>query len=76
MMETHYRHSASGFLLSAICGKNNPPEAISDGRLNPATDTNLLLAAYRGGSHLTSDVFFHASFYTATGICLICGPVT
>ena len=56
MMETHYRHSASGFLLSAICGKNNPPEAISDGRLNPATDTNLLLAAYRGGSHRTSIV--------------------
>ena len=34
----------------------NPPEAISDGRLNPATDTSLLLAAYRGGSHLTSDI--------------------
>ena len=32
----------------------NPPEAISDGRLNPATD--LLLATYRGGSHLTSDI--------------------
>ena len=36
----------------------NPPEAISDGRLNPATDTSLLLAAYRGGSHLTSDIYF------------------
>ena len=36
----------------------NPPEAISDGRLNPATDTNLLLAAYKGGSHLTSDICF------------------
>ena len=34
----------------------NPPEAISDGRLNPATDTSLLLAAYRGGSPLTSDI--------------------
>ena len=34
----------------------NPPEAISDGRLNPATDTSLLLAAYRGGSHLTYDI--------------------
>ena len=35
----------------------NPPEAISDGRLNPATDTNLLLAVYGGGSHLTFDIF-------------------
>ncbi len=34
----------------------NPPEAISDGRLNPATDTSLLLAAYRGGNHLTYDI--------------------
>ena len=34
----------------------NPPEAISDGRLNPATDTILLLAACRGGSHLPSDI--------------------
>ena len=34
----------------------NPPEAISDGRLNPATDINLLLAAYRGGNHLTYDI--------------------
>ena len=29
----------------------------SDRRLNPATDTNLLLAVYGGGSHLTSDIF-------------------
>ena len=29
----------------------------SDRRLNPATDTNLLLAVYGGGSHLTFDIF-------------------
>ena len=33
------------------------PEAISDGGLTPTTDTDLLLATYRGGSHLTSDIF-------------------
>ena len=33
----------------------NPPEAISDGRLNPATNTSLLPAAY-SGSHLPSDI--------------------
>ena len=33
------------------------PEAISDGGLTPTTDTDLLLAAYRGGSHFTSDIF-------------------
>ena len=32
------------------------PEAISDGELTPTTDTDLLLATYRGGSHLTSDI--------------------
>ena len=32
------------------------PEAISDGGLTPTTDTDLLLATYRGGSHLTSDI--------------------
>ena len=30
---------------------------ISDGGPHPATDTNMLLAAYRGGSHSTSDIF-------------------
>ena len=35
----------------------NPPEAISDGRLNPTTDIILLLTTYRGGSHLTSDIY-------------------
>ena len=39
----------------------NPPEAISDGRLNPATDTSLLLAACKGGNHLTSDLSFISS---------------
>ena len=29
---------------------------ISDGGLNPATDTNMLLTAYRGESHSTSDI--------------------
>ena len=32
------------------------PEAISDGGLTLTTDTDLLLATYRGGSHLTSDI--------------------
>ena len=32
------------------------PEAISDGGLTPTTDTDLLRATYRGGSHLTSDI--------------------
>ena len=32
-------------------------ERISDGGLTPTTDTNLLLATYRSGSHLTSDIF-------------------
>ena len=32
------------------------PEAISDGGLTPIIDTDLLLATYRGGSHLTSDI--------------------
>ena len=29
---------------------------ISDGGLNPATDTSKLLTAYRGGSHILSDI--------------------
>ena len=29
---------------------------LSDGRLTPATDTNLLPTAYRGGGHLPSDI--------------------
>ena len=42
------------YCLSAIL-----PEAISDGGLTPTTDTDLLLATYRGGSHLTSDIHQH-----------------
>lgn len=34
----------------------NPPEAISDGRWIPVTDTSLLPAADRNGSHLSSDI--------------------
>ena len=34
----------------------NPPEAILDGRLTPATDTSLLLAACKSRHHLTSDI--------------------
>ena len=39
--------------------KKHRPEkggGISDGGLNPATDTNKLCTVYRGGSHTTSDV--------------------
>ena len=32
------------------------PEAISDVGFTPTTDTDLLLATYRGGSHFTSDI--------------------
>ena len=35
---------------------NLQKKSISDGELTPTTDTNLLLATYRGGSHLTSDI--------------------
>ena len=41
--------------ISSVC-LCNPPEAISDGGLTPTTDTKLLLAAYRDGSHLPSDI--------------------
>ena len=33
------------------------PEAISGGGLTPTTDIDLFLATYRGGNHLTSDIF-------------------
>ena len=36
---------------------------ISDGGLNPATDTNKLPTAYRGGSHPASDIFI-THYYT------------
>ena len=42
--------NASAFLL------RDAQEAISDGGLTPTTDTDLLLATYKGGSHFTSDI--------------------
>ena len=48
----HAMHDILLLRISAIL-----PEAISDGGLTPTTDTDLLLATYRGGSHLTSDIF-------------------
>ena len=47
----HAMHDILLLRISAIL-----PEAISDGGLTLTTDTNLLLATYRGGSHLTSDI--------------------
>ena len=47
----HAMHDILLLRISAIL-----PEAISDGGLTPITDTDLLLATYRGGSHLTSDI--------------------
>ena len=49
----HAMHDILLLRISAIL-----PEAISDGGLTPTTDTDLLLATYRGGSHLTSDIIF------------------
>ena len=49
----HAMHDILLLRISAIL-----PEAISDGGLTPTTDTDLLLATYRGGSHLTSDISF------------------
>ena len=48
------RHATHDILLLRISAIL--PEAISDGGLTPTTDTDLLLATYRGGSHLTSDI--------------------
>ena len=50
----HAMHDILLLRISAIL-----PEAISDGGLTPTTDTDLLLATYRGGSHFTSDIFFN-----------------
>ena len=47
----HAMHDILLLRISAIL-----PEAISDGGLTPTTDTDLLLATYRGGSHFTSDI--------------------
>ena len=51
MEERHAMHDILLLRISAIL-----PEAISDGGLTPTIDTDLLLATYRGGSHLTSDI--------------------
>ena len=49
------------------------PEAISDGGLTPTTDADLLLATYRGGSHLTSDIFSLNVFgYGINNITTLC----
>ena len=47
----HAMHDILLLRISAIL-----PEAISDGGLTPTTDTDLLLATYRVGSHFTSDI--------------------
>ena len=47
----HAMHDILLLRISAIL-----PEAISDGGVTPTTDTDLLLATYRGGSHFTSDM--------------------
>ena len=49
----HAMHDILLLRISAIL-----PEAISDGGLTPTTDTDLLLATCRGGSHFTSDIIF------------------
>ena len=55
----HAMHDILLLRISAIL-----PEAISDGGLTPTTDTDLLLATYRGGSHLTSDIqYFYNMCY-------------
>ena len=48
------RHAMHDILLLRISALL--PEAISDGGLTPTTDTDLLLATCRGGSHFTSDI--------------------
>ena len=59
----------SGRFFVTIIFKNASaflPEAISDGGLTPTTDTDLLLATYRGGSHLTSDIFIVAKNHVSS----------
>ena len=48
------RHAMHDILLLRILAIL--PEAISDGGLTPTTDTDLLIATYRDGSHFTSDI--------------------
>ena len=47
----HAMHDILLLRISAIL-----PEAISDVGLTPTIDTDWLLATYRGGNHLTSDI--------------------
>ena len=54
----HAMHDIFLLRISAIL-----PEAISDGGLTPTTDTDLLLATYRGGSHFTSDLIILILFH-------------
>ena len=61
----HAMHDILLLRISAIL-----PEAISDGGLTPTTDTDLLLATYRGGSHLTSDIHFRVCSMTIYSIIL------
>ena len=47
----HAMHDILLLRISAIL-----PEAISDGGIDSPTGTDLLLATYKGGSHLISDI--------------------
>ena len=49
-------HSVTLGAKRTSTGHPAPAGGISDGGLNPATDTNMLLTAYRGESHSTSDI--------------------
>ena len=40
-----------------------PAERISDGRWNPAADTDLLLTAYEDGNYLPSDIFITITLF-------------
>ena len=57
----HAMHDILLLRISAIL-----PEAISDGGLTPTTDTDLLLATYRGVSHLTSDIIIYLMYSCIT----------
>ena len=69
----HAMHDILLLRISAIL-----PEAISDGGLTPTTDTDLLLATYRGGSHLTSDIIIpHSSVrYIPAVSCHVGNPAS
>ena len=51
-----YAQRSNGKRTLTLIIQDSLAERISDGGLPPGTDTNLLLAAYSGGSHLTSDI--------------------